>query len=170
MVKITLKNISSWIGNDSIDNPFVTYISDKCKTDISFNKFLGLVLKQNILIFEKNQEDIWSLKSKQVILNQIDKSIEVIYNDHIINITKVQMENDFSSIIDIKHILDRLHLNLKKKLTDLYELKQILAELEIPIYKPELISVNSTNQIQQKILNKKKRIISNDIYIEEFSN
>jgi hypothetical protein len=170
MVKITLKNISSWVGNDSIDNPFVTYISDKCKTDISFNKFLGLVLKQNILIFEKNQDEEWSLKTKQIILNQINKSIEVIYNDHIINITKVQMENDFSSIIDIKHILDRLHLNLKKKLTDLYELKQILAELEIPIYKPEPISVNSTNQIQQKILNKKKRIISNDIYIEEFSN
>jgi len=170
MVKITLKNISSWVGNDSIDNPFVTYISDKCKTDISFNKFLGLVLKQNILIFEKNQDEYWSLKTKQIILNQINKSIEVIYNDHIINITKVQMENDFSSIIDIKHILDRLHLNLKKKLTDLYELKQILAELDIPIYKPEPISVNSTNQIQQKILNKKKRIISNDIYIEEFSN
>ena len=168
MVKITLKNISSCVGNDSIDNPFVTYISDKCKTDISFNKFLGLVLKQNILIFEKNQDEHWSLKSKLVILNQINKSIEVIYNDHIINITKVQMENDFSSIIDIKHILDRLHLNLKKKLTDLYELKEILDELELPVYKPE--PVNSTNQNQVKNLNKKKRIISNDIYIEEFSN
>jgi len=169
MVKITLKNISSWVGNDSIDNPFVTYISDKCKTDISFNKFLGLVLKQNILIFEKNQENIWSIKSKLVILNQINKYIEVVYNDHIINITKIQMENESSNIIDIKHILDRLHLNLKKKLTDLYELKEILAEIEIPIYQPE--PVNLINQVNQpKLLNKKKRIISNDIYIEEFSN
>jgi hypothetical protein len=170
MVKITLKNISSWVGKDSIDNPFVTYISDKCKTDNSFNKFLGLVLKQNILIFEKNQEDIWSLKSKQIILQQINKYIEVIYNDHIINITKIQMENEFSNIIDIKHILDRLHLNLKKKLTDLYELKEILIELDMPIYIPEPISINSTNQNQIKNVNKKKKIISNDIYIEEFSN
>lgn len=167
MVKITLKNISSWVGNDISDNPFLTYISDKCKTDISFNKFLGLVLKQNILIFEKTPEETWTFKSTPEILLQINKCIEVVYNDHIINITKVHMEHDVNTIGEIKQILDKLHLGLKKKLSDLYELKEMLVDFEMPIYKPE---PKVQTQNQSKPLNKKKRIISNDIYIEEFSN
>ena len=156
MVKITLKNISSWVGNDSHDNPFVTSISEKSKIDISFNKFLSFVLKQNILIFEKNIENLWTFKSKQVILNQIDKCIVIVYNDHIINITKIQIENDSENISEIKQILDKLHLSFKKKLTDFYDLKNLLNEIDL-----------DTCKLNQP---KKKKIINNDIYIEEFSN
>ena len=125
MVKFTLKNISSWVGNDATDSLFVTHISKMCKTDISFNKFLSLVLKHSILIFEKNTDSQWTFKSKSIILNQIDKSIGILYNDHIINITKIQIENDNVDINEIKQQLDKYHLGLKKKLTDLYELKQL---------------------------------------------
>ncbi len=79
------------------------------------------------------------------------------------------MEHDVNTIGEIKQILDKLHLGLKKKLSDLYELKEMLVDFEMPIYKPEP-KVQTQTQNQSKPLNKKKRIISNDIYIEEFSN
>jgi hypothetical protein len=163
MVKFTLKNISNICPPD---NPLVTHISEKCKSDISFNKFLNLVLKYNILIFEKDNVNKWSFKSKLIILNQIDKSIGVAYNDHIINITKVSSENDSSNFIEIKQILDKLHLGLKKKLLDLYELKNLLGEVVLDMPEPvQVETIQLTNQTQ-----KKKKIINNDIYIEEFSN
>lgn len=164
MVRFTLKNISSWVGNDSTDSLFVTHISELCKTDISFNKFLSLVLKHSILIFEKNTESLWTFKSKPIILNQIDKCIGISYNDHIINITKIQIENDTSDINEIKLQLDKYHLGLKKKLTDLYELKNLLIEVNLESPKHQIIA--NANQINPK----KKKIINNDIYIEEFSN
>jgi len=83
------------------------------------------------------------------------------YNDHIINITKVSSENDSNVFTEIKQILDKLHLGLKKKLSDLYELKNLLAEVELDLPEP-------IQQIQPT--QKKKKIINNDIYIEEFSN
>jgi hypothetical protein len=158
MVKFTLKNISSLCPPD---NPLVAHISEKCKIDISFNKFLNFVLKYSILIFEKDDTNKWSFKSKQIILNQIDKSIGVAYNDHIINITKVSSENDSNNFTEIKQILDKLHLGLKKKLADLYELKHLLSEVELDV------PIEPIEPIQQQ---KKKKIINNDIYIEEFSN
>ncbi len=161
MVKFTLKNISNICPPD---NPLVTHISEKCKNDISFNKFLNLVLKYNILIFEKDDMSKWSLKSKLIILNQIDKSIGVAYNDHIINITKVSSENDSNNFTEIKQILDKLHLGLKKKLSDLYELKNLLEKVNLDIPDPEPV------QLRQTQTQKKKKIINNDIYIEEFSN
>ena len=158
MVKFSLKNISNICPPD---NPLVTHISEKCKFDISFNKFLNLVLKYNILIFEKDDTNKWSFKSKLIILNQIDKSIGVTYNDHIINITKVSSDNDSNVFTEIKQILDKLHLGLKKKLSDLYELKNLLDEVILDMPDP-------IQQIQPT--QKKKKIINNDIYIEEFSN
>jgi len=158
MVKFTLKNISSICPPD---NPLVAHISEKCKNDISFNKFLNLVFKYNILIFEKDTSSKWSFKSKLIILNQIDKSIGVAYNDHVINITKVSSENDSDVFMEIKQILDKLHLGLKKKLSDLYELKNLLTEVKLDLPEP-------VQQIQPT--QKKKKIINNDIYIEEFSN
>ena len=117
MVKFTIKNISSWVGNDTTNTSFVTHISEMCKTDLSFNKFLSLVFRHNILIFEKNTESQWLFKSKSMILNQIEKCISILYNDHIINITKIQIENDTTDINDIKLQLDKFHLGLKKKVT-----------------------------------------------------
>lgn len=159
MVKFTLKNISNICPPD---NPLVVHISEKCKNDISFNKFLNLVLKYNILIFEKDDSSKWSFKPKLIILNQIDKSIGIAYNDHIINITKVSSENDSDNFIEIKQILDKLHLGLKKKLSDLYELKNLLNEVVLDIPEP---GTGPEPQTQRK-----KKIINNDIYIEEFSN
>ncbi len=158
MVKFTLKNISNLCPPD---NPLVSHISEKCKNDISFNKFLNLVLKYNILIFEKDDMNKWSFKSKLVILNQIDKSIGVAYNDHIINITKVSSENESDVFVEIKQILDKLHLTLKKKLSDLYDLKNLLTDVVLDLPEP-------IQQIQT--VQKKKKIVNNDIYIEEFSN
>jgi len=160
MVKFTLKNISNICPPD---NPLVAHISEKCKIDISFNKFLNLVLKYNILIFEKDDVNKWSFKSKLIILNQIDKSIGVAYNDHIINITKVSSENESNVFTEIKQILDKLHLGLKKKLSDLYELKNLLDEVVLDM--PEPVYLEPVQPTQ-----KKKKIINNDIYIEEFSN
>jgi hypothetical protein len=160
MVKFTLKNISNICPPD---NPLVAHISEKCKTDISFNKFLNLVLKYNILIFEKDDVNKWSFKSKLIILNQIDKSIGVAYNDHIINITKVSSENESNVFTEIKQILDKLHLGLKKKLSDLYELKNLLDEVVLDM--PEPVYLEPIHPTQ-----KRKKIINNDIYIEEFSN
>ena len=56
MVKISIKNITNCIdynldSNKIETNPFITSISEKTKTDSSFNKFLNLSLKYSILIF-----------------------------------------------------------------------------------------------------------------------
>ena len=173
MVRVTLKNISSWVGNETTNSSFVTYVSEKCKTDLSFNKFLSLVLKHSILIFEKNLESLWAFKSEPIILNQIDKCISISYNDYIINITKIQIENDANDINEIKQQLDKFHLGLKKKLTDLFELKNLLTQinLEPPKVIESINQINQINQINKNQINpKKKKIINNDIYIEEFSN
>ena len=64
--------------------------------------------KYNILIFEKDNSNKWFFKSKLIILNQIDKSIGIAYNDHIINITKVSSENDSNVFNEIDYFtLDR---------------------------------------------------------------
>lgn len=159
MVRFTLKNISNLVGDDTANNLFVTHISEMCKKDISFNKFISLIFKYSILIFEKNTKSEWTFKSKEIILNQIGKSISLSYNDHVINITKIHIENDTGNINEIKQQLDKYHLGLKKKLVDLYELKTLLDEINLePPKPPNAISF------------KKKKIINNDIFIEEFSN
>ena len=157
MVNITIKNISSLIENDSL---FLTHISTLCETDLSFNKFLNLVFKHNILVFEKNIDSQWSFKSKTLILNQIDKCMGILYNDHTINITKIQIENDSFCFDEIEKQLDKIHLDFKKKLIDLYELKNLLMQNKF----------NGLVKPVQQINFKKKKIINNDIYIEEFSN
>ena len=170
MVKISVKNITNCIdynldSNKIETNPFITSISEKTKTDSSFNKFLNLSLKYSILIFEKVQDEIWTIKDKKNILSQIEKIIRSVYNDHMMSITQLSMSSDNTelsntSFIDIKHILDKLNTLLKKKLGDLYDLKFLLncVNLELPKSEP----------IQPRFKNKK--IINNDIYIEEFSN
>lgn len=170
MVKISIKNITNCIDYnlDSYQietNPFINSISDKTKTDSSFNKFLNLSLKYSILIFEKVQDEIWTIKDKKNILSQIEKIIRSIYNDHTMSITQLSISSDNTklsdtSFIDIKHILDKLNILLKKKLGDLYDLKFLLncVNLDLPKLEP----------VQLRIKNKK--IINNDIYIEEFSN
>jgi len=164
MVKLSIKNITNCIDNELVtnnleSNPFIISISEKSKIDGSFNKFLTLGLKYNILIFEKNIDESWTIKSKQNILNQIEKLIRTAYNDHIINITQISIEsNDEKIFTNIKQTLDKLHNGLKKKLIDLYEIKYLL----------EIIDLNLNLQSEKKI--KKKKIINNDIYIEEFSN
>jgi hypothetical protein len=164
MVKLSIKNITNCIDNELVtsnleSNPFIISISEKTKIDSSFNKFLTLGLKYNILIFEKNNDESWAIKSKQNILNQIEKLIRTAYNDHIINITQISIEsNDEKIFTNIKQTLDKLHNGLKKKLIDLYEIKSLL----------EIIDLNLNLQSEKKI--KKKKIINNDIYIEEFSN
>jgi hypothetical protein len=170
MVKISIKNITNCIdynldSNKIETNPFITSISEKTKTDSSFNKFLNLSLKYSILIFEKVQDEIWTIKDKKNILSQIEKIIRSVYNDHMMSITQLSMSSDNTelsntSFIDIKHILDKLNTLLKKKLGDLYDLKFLLncVNLELPKSEP----------IQPRFKNKK--IINNDIYIEEFSN
>ena len=70
MVKISIKNITNCIdynldSNKIETNPFITSISEKTKTDSSFNKFLNLSLKYSILIFEKVQDEIWTIKDKK---------------------------------------------------------------------------------------------------------
>ena len=70
MVKISVKNITNCIdynleSNNLETNPFIISISEKTKTDSSFNKFLNLSLKYSILIFEKVQDDIWTIKDKK---------------------------------------------------------------------------------------------------------
>jgi hypothetical protein len=164
MVKINSKNITNCVDydintNQVETNPLIVSISEKTKTDNSFNKFLTLGLKYNILIFEKTNNNLWNIKDKNNISNQIDKLIRTIYNDHIINITKISMESINNNFIDIKNLLDKLHIGLKKKLIDLYDLKYLLENIELNLFKNE----------EKKII-KKKKIISNDIYIEEFSN
>jgi hypothetical protein len=166
MVKISIKNITNCIdynldSNKIETNPFITSISEKTKIDSSFNKFLNLSLKYSILIFEKVQDDIWTFKDNKNILSQIEKIIRSIYNDHIMSITQLSMSSDNTySFIDIKHILDKLNILLKKKLGDLYDLKFLLncVNFDLPKFEP----------VQPRIKNKK--IINNDIYIEEFSN
>ena len=185
MVKISIKNITNCIdynldSNKIETNPFITSISEKTKTDSSFNKFLNLSLKYSILIFEKVQDDIWTIKDKKNILSQIEKIIRSIYNDHTMSITQLSISSvclleqssnsdparadntklSDTSFIDIKHILDKLNILLKKKLGDLYDLKFLLncVNLDLPKLEP----------VQLRIKNKK--IINNDIYIEEFSN
>jgi hypothetical protein len=170
MVKISIKNITNCIdynldSNKIETNPFITSISEKTKTDSSFNKFLNLSLKYSILIFEKVQDEIWTIKDKKNILSQIEKIIRSIYNDHTMSITQLSISSDNiklsdTSFIDIKHILDKLNILLKKKLGDLYDLKFLLncVNLDLPKLEP----------VQLRIKNKK--IINNDIYIEEFSN
>jgi hypothetical protein len=164
MVKISIKNITNCLDYDfntaKIEtDPLIISISEKTKTDTSFNKFLGLGLKYNILIFEKTNNDLWNIKNKNNILNQIDKLIRTTYNDHIINITQISIESINNNFTDIKTILDKLHIGLKKKLLDLYDFKYLLENIELNLFKNE----------EKKIIRKKK-IISNDIYIEEFSN
>ena len=71
MVKISIKNITNCIdynldSNKIETNPFITSISEKTKTDSSFNKFLNLSLKYSILIFEKVQDEIWTIKDKKI--------------------------------------------------------------------------------------------------------
>ena len=170
MVKINIKNITNCIdynldSNKIESNPFITSISEKTKTDSSFNKFLNLSLKYSILIFEKVQDEIWTIKDKKNILSQIEKIMRGIYNDHTMSITQLSMSYDNTelsntSFIDIKHILDKLNTLLKKKLGDLYDLKFLLSciNLELPKH----------GTVQPRFKNKK--IINNDIYIEEFSN
>jgi hypothetical protein len=170
MVKISIKNITNCIdynldSNKIETNPFITSISEKTKTDSSFNKFLNLSLKYSILIFEKVKDEIWTIKDKKNILSQIEKIVRSIYNDHIMSITQLSISSDNTklsdtSFIDIKHILDKLNILLKKKLGDLYDLKFLLNYVNLDL--PKLDSV------QPRIKNKK--IINNDIYIEEFSN
>ena len=170
MVKISIKNITNCIdynldSNKIETNPFITSISEKTKTDSSFNKFLNLSLKYSILIFEKVKDEIWTIKDKKNILSQIEKIIRSIYNDHTMSITQLSISSDNTklsdtSFIDIKHILDKLNILLKKKLGDLYDLKFLLNCVNLDL--PKLDSV------QPRIKNKK--IINNDIYIEEFSN
>ena len=166
MVKISVKNITNCIdynleSNNLETNPFIISISEKTKTDSSFNKFLNLSLKYNILVFEKMQDENWSIKDTKNILNQIEKIIRSIYNNHIINITQLSISSDNTeSFLNIKHILDKLNTLLKKKLGDLYDLKFLLNCVNLDL--PKLESV------QPRIKNKK--IINNDIYIEEFSN
>jgi hypothetical protein len=165
MVKISVKNITNCIdynleSNNLETNPFIISISEKTKTDSSFNKFLNLSLKYNILVFEKMQDENWSIKNNKNILNQIEKIIRSIYNNHIINITQLSISSDNDVFINIKNTLDKLNNTLKKKLSDLYDLKFLLncVNLELP----------KSDQVQQRFKNKK--IINNDIYIEEFSN
>ena len=172
MVKINIKNITNCIdynldSNQIESNPFIYSISEKTKIDSSFNKFLNLSLKYSILIFEKVQDDIWTIKDKKNILSQIEKIIHSIYNDHIISITQISISSDNTelsntSFIDIKHILDKLNTLLKKKLSDLYDLKFLLYCVNLELPKP----INKSIQLRFK----NKKIINNDIYIEEFSN
>jgi hypothetical protein len=165
MVKISVKNITNCIdynleSNNLETNPFIISISEKTKTDSSFNKFLNLSLKYNILVFEKMQDENWSIKDNKNILNQIEKIIRSIYNNHIINITQLSISSDNDIFINIKNTLDKLNNTLKKKLSDLYDLKYLLNIINLDLPK--------SDQVQQRFKNKK--IINNDIYIEEFSN
>lgn len=165
MVKISVKNITNCIdynleSNNLETNPFIISISEKTKTDSSFNKFLNLSLKYNILVFEKMQDENWSIKDTKNILNQIEKIIRSIYNNHIINITQLSISSDNDIFINIKNTLDKLNNTLKKKLSDLYDLKYLLNIINLDLPK--------SDQVQQRFKNKK--IINNDIYIEEFSN
>ena len=166
MVKINIKNITNCIdynldSNKIETNPFITSISEKTKTDTSFNKFLNLSLKYSILIFEKVQDDIWTIKDKKNILTQIEKIIRSIYNDHTMSITQLSISSDNTeSFLNIKHILDKLNTLLKKKLGDLYDLKFLLNCVNLELPKSEPVQIRFKN----------KKIINNDIYIEEFSN
>lgn len=152
-LKVNVKNIKKCLddGPNINLNPFVSKLIDKTKNDDSFNKFLSLVIKHNLLIFEKKNE--WVFKEKQYIENQIDKSIAMLFNDHILN-TNTLLSCDNYNLIDIKTTLDKLHFNIKKKIGDFDELKKLL----------ELIDFNITTKV------KIKKIINNDIYIEEFTN
>jgi hypothetical protein len=159
MVKITIKQISNWAEScnyDIPDNEFIGHISDKCKIDLSFNKFITLVLKYNILIFEKTKSQTWSFKNKSHIINQIQNCIKISYDDYIINITKTQ-NNEENNIVVVKQILDKIHIGLKKQLTELYELIDIINEINVE-------NISKQSQVR------KKKIINNDIFIEEFSN
>jgi len=164
MVKLNIKNITNCIDNDLINNklklnPFIISISEKTKIDISFNKFLSLALKYNILIFEKKIDGSWSFKTKKIIQNHIEKIINTVYNDYIVNITKISIESkDIEIFKDIKQTLDKLHINLKKKLNDLYDIKYLIDIINLDVEK---------KNIEKKYI---KKIINNDIYIEEFSN
>lgn len=170
MVKISIKNITNCIDYNLNSNkiettPFISSISEKTKTDSSFNKFLNLSLKYSILIFEKVQDEIWTFKDKKNILSQIEKIIRSVYNDHTMSITQLSISSDNielsnTSFIDIKHILDKLNTLLKKKLGDLYDLKFLLNCVNLELPKSEPVQIRFKN----------KKIINNDIYIEEFSN
>ena len=106
------------------------------------------------------QDENWSIKDTKNILNQIEKIIRSIYNNHIINITQLSISSDNDIFINIKNTLDKLNNTLKKKLSDLYDLKYLLNIINLDLPK--------SDQVQQRFKNKK--IINNDIYIEEFSN
>jgi hypothetical protein len=77
-----------------------------------------------------------------------------------LSISSDNIELSNTSFIDIKHILDKLNTLLKKKLGDLYDLKFLLNCVNLELPKSEPVQIRFKN----------KKIINNDIYIEEFSN
>jgi hypothetical protein len=153
MVKINIKNIKNCLDNDINKNTniFLNLLIEKTKEDSNFERLIFLVLKYNILIFEKDID--WKIKNKEKINIEIDKLIKVLYDDHIINIQTLAISNNVI-FNDIKYTLDKINSVLKKKLSIYYDIKNIL-------------SIVDTNILIDK---KKKKIINNDIYIEEFSN
>ena len=158
MVKVSIKNIYNILDNDQniISNNFVFKLMEKTKDDLNFEKFLFLVLKHNLLIFEKQSN--WIIKDNIYIESLLNKVIKSAYNDHIINITELSCI-DIQNFINVKNTLDKLNINIKKKLVDFYELKTLL----------ELVDLSIIYDKVDKVIRKKK-IINNDIYIEEFSN
>jgi hypothetical protein len=149
MVKLTNKNLMDYFNQDKNSIFLINSIIEKTKKDLDFEKFILIILKYNISIFEKNIE--WSIKDKEQIDFNISKIIETCFNDHIINIKQLSLD----SFNEIKTGLDKLNNNIKKKLAELYEVKTLLQNLNLDI-----------------TYIKKKRIVNNDIdiYIEEFSN
>ena len=149
MVKLTIKNLINCCNQDKNSRFLINSIIEKTKKDSDFEKFITFIIKYNISIFEKNVD--WFIIDKEQIEFNVNKIIETTFNDHIINIT--QISNNNLSINEIKITLDKLNTNLKKKLGDLYEIKNLLEILDLDIK-----------------CSKNKKIINNDIYIEEFSN
>mgnify|MGYP000971663804 CR=1 FL=1 len=178
MVKVNIKNIINYFDNEQNNNTnlIINIIINKINTDPDFNKFMSLVLKYNLLIFEK-KELLWIIKDKNIINFQIDKNIKNTYNDHIINITQLS-SMDSDNFNEVRLLLDKLNLNLKKKISDFYDLKILLKIINLsinqidPINNLIITQIESINNLQKNYLDKPKRkkIINNDIYIEEFSN
>ena len=158
MVRVNIKNIYNILDNEQNinSNKFVHKLMEKSKNDLNFEKFLYLVLKYNLLIFEKQSN--WIIKDISYINSLLQKLIKSTYDDHLINLSELSSIN-MENYIDVKNMLDKLNNNIKKKLLDLYELKSLLESIDISIIYDKI----------DKVI-KKKKIINNDIYIEEFSN
>ena len=85
---------------------------------------------------------------------------------------------DSDNFNEVRLLLDKLNLNLKKKISDFYDLKILLKIINLsinqidPINNLIITQIESINNLQKNYLDKPKRkkIINNDIYIEEFSN